>query len=124
MYELSPFERRLAPNEIVYRQGEKSHEMYYVRRGRIKMTTTNWGKETVLAVAGEGEFFGESALIDDTPRINTAVAVEDTELLVIDKESFEANLAKNPVLHHIFQTVIHRLQNLTALAYSDNEVKI
>jgi CRP/FNR family cyclic AMP-dependent transcriptional regulator len=120
----SRFERRLAQNEVVYRQGERSDEMYYVRKGRIKIIVNGWGKETLLTVVEEGGFFGETALIGDTPRINTAVALEEAELIVIDRQSFDANLAANPVLKYILETLIERIKEITALVYEKDEVKI
>lgn len=118
------FERRLAQNEVVYRQGERSAEMYYVRKGRVKIVVNGWGSETLLTVVEEGGFFGETALIENTPRINSAIALEDTELLVIDRESFEANLASNPVLKHILETLIRQLKDITALVREKEVVRI
>jgi len=124
MDELSHFEKRLAPDETVYRQGETSREMYYIRKGKVEISTMNWGVEKILAVLGTGEFFGETALTDSSPRIYTATAIEETELLIIDKDSFEANLAANPVLKYILETLIQRLRDVTALVSSKDEVKI
>ncbi len=118
------FERRLAQDEVVYRQGERSTEMYYVRKGRVKIVVKGWGNETLLTVVDEGGFFGETALVENTPRINSAIALEDTELLVIDRESFEANLASNPVLKHILETLIRQLKDITALVHEKEVVKI
>ncbi len=123
MNSLSPFERRLAQNEVIYHEGEESNEMYFVRKGKVKIVASSWGSQTILTVVEEGGFFGETALIDDTPRINSAVALEETELLVIDRESFQANLASNPVLKHILETLIQRIKDITALVCEKDVVK-
>jgi CRP/FNR family cyclic AMP-dependent transcriptional regulator len=117
---LSRFELQLTPGEVVFREGEKSNQMYYIREGRIKISVGKNGYEKVLTVLKEGDFFGETALIEDTPRLGTAIALEETELIIIDKESFEANLTANPAIAHILKNVIQRLRDVLTM-YTSKE---
>jgi CRP-like cAMP-binding protein len=50
----------------------------------------------ILSVLGEGEFFGEMALLDDEPRSAHVIAMEDSDLLVLRREDFEGILAQSP----------------------------
>jgi CRP-like cAMP-binding protein len=54
------------------------------------------GREVILSVMGEGEFFGEMALIDDEPRSAHVIAMEDSSLLVIRREDFQDLLKQTP----------------------------
>lgn len=122
---LSRFELQLAPGEVVFREGEKGNQMYYIREGRIKISVGKNGCEKVLTVLKEGDFFGETALIDDTPRLGTATALGETELIIIDKESFEANLTANPAIAHILKNLIQRLRDtLTMYTSKENQSNI
>ena len=118
---LSEYEMNLSPGEVVYHEGDKGNCMYYIREGKIKITIKRGKHEKVLSILTDGAFFGESALIDEKPRMATATAIEKTELLIIDKDSFQANLNSNPVLSHILKTVIHRMQNIAELYYEKEE---
>ncbi|NLI98613.1 cyclic nucleotide-binding domain-containing protein [bacterium] len=124
MDRLSSYERNLAPGEAVYKQGEKGREMYFVRKGRIKIFATNWGRETLLSTVDEGGFFGENALIDNMPRPHSAVAIEETELLVINEESFQTILTSNPVLKYIIEMLIQRLKEVSSLVYDSESISI
>ncbi|MBD3285556.1 cyclic nucleotide-binding domain-containing protein [candidate division WOR-3 bacterium] len=119
--DLSEYEMNLSSGEVVYNEGDKGNCMYYIRKGKIKITIKRGKHEKVLSILTDGAFFGESALIDEKPRMASATAVEETELLVINKASFEANLNSNPVLSHILKTVIHRMHNIADLYYEREE---
>lgn len=94
--------------------------MYYIREGRINLSTRKNGYEKVLTTLEKGDFFGETALIDEIPRITTATAIEETELIIIDRDSFEANLTANPAITHILKNVIQRLRDALTL-YTSKE---
>lgn len=120
---LSPFELQLAPGEVVFHEGNKGEEMYYIREGKIKISIRGGDQEKVLSVLTDGAFFGETALIDGKPRIATATAIEKTELLIVNKESFEADLDANPVLAHMLKTVVQRMRDIAELYYEKKEDK-
>ena len=53
------------------------------------------GREVILAILGQGEFFGEMGLIDEAPRSATVIAIEPCELLTISKLDFKKCLQEN-----------------------------
>ena len=50
------------------------------------------------------------ALIDSSPRHATAVALQETSLIIIDNESFQSKIAENPLINYIFETLTRRLR--------------
>ena len=73
-------------NRIIYRQGEPADSVFYVRRGKVQhAVTSKQGKEAIVAVLGDGEFFGEGCLAGRPLRIGTATAMADCTLVRIEK---------------------------------------
>ncbi len=71
--------------------------MMAVVRGRVKICIYSAdGKELVLNIIDRGGMFGEIALLDGQPRSADAVAIEDTELLVLDRNRLMPFLTANP----------------------------
>lgn len=85
-------------SDVIFEQNSSGHEMYIVCSGRVKLyCEPSKGRRTVLAVLKPGEHFGEMALIDDSPRSATAVAIQDnTQLVVLDKAKFLYLVSQQP----------------------------
>jgi CRP-like cAMP-binding protein len=77
------------PGTVLFRDGERGREMYVIQSGKVKITKEARGKEQVLAVLGDGEFFGEMAILNNKPRSANAVVLEESKMLVIDPKTFE-----------------------------------
>ena len=70
----------------VFRQGQPADSLFYLRRGKVKLTViSQQGKEAIVAILGAGEFFGEGCLAGQPLRMATAVAMTDCTLDKIDK---------------------------------------
>ena len=70
----------------VFRQGQPADSLFYIRRGKVKLTVISpQGKEAIIAILGAGEFFGEGCLAGQPLRMATAVAMTDCTLDKIDK---------------------------------------
>jgi len=84
------FLRTYKKNEVIFEQDTEGKEMFIVHRGKVRiLAKTTKGAASTLAVLGPGEFFGEMALIDGSPRSATTIADEDdTELIVLDMPKF------------------------------------
>src|ERR1043165_927713 len=76
--------RQLQPGEVFFKAGDTGEEMYGVVSGLIELRR---GDE-VLARVGPGDTFGEMAIIDEAPRALTAVAIEGSEVAVINRRTF------------------------------------
>jgi CRP/FNR family cyclic AMP-dependent transcriptional regulator len=89
--------RRFDPGEVIFHQQDIGEGLYLIARGAIRvfLTSAN-GQELTLAHFGPGEFFGELSVIDEEPRSATAVAVGQTELMILHREEFIEYLKLRP----------------------------
>ncbi len=79
--------------DILFRQGDKGTEMFYVFSGSVTLTA----RDTVAKVVKEGEYFGEMSLLLNSPRTATAVSSEPgTQVAVISHGTFETILREEP----------------------------
>jgi CRP/FNR family cyclic AMP-dependent transcriptional regulator len=77
---------RHRPNATIFQKGDPGDSMMAVVGGRVKICAYSAdGKELVLNIIDRGSLFGEIALLDGQPRSADAVAIEDTELLVLER---------------------------------------
>jgi len=73
-------------DQSVFRQGQPADSLFYLRRGKVKLTVISPdGKEAIIAILGTGEFFGEGCLAGRPLRMATAVAMTDCSIDKIDK---------------------------------------
>lgn len=98
--------------ETVFAQGARGKEMYIVYSGRVDLLVHLADGESRIATVQPGEFFGEMALIDDSPRSAAAVAAEnDTTVIVLDKANLVELLRRQPEIGVIMmQTLCSRLR--------------
>ena len=89
--------RRLDAGETLFKTGEPGESLYIVRDGEVELFIRDTaGQKILLAIAGNGEVFGELALLDRGPRTATAMALTDTELLELDREDLLLLFHKSP----------------------------
>jgi CRP-like cAMP-binding protein len=89
------FGRTAPAGTVLFREGEPGKDMYVIQSGKVRLTRTIRGVEKTLADLPAGEFFGEMSIINDKPRMATAVVLEDAQLLVLDPRTFEAMIKAN-----------------------------
>ncbi len=91
---------RHAPrNTVVLSEGDDTTSLYFIRSGRVRVTRTNEeGREVVIATLGEGDYFGEMALVDELPRSATVVTKTDCEFWVFRRTDFHRMLVDVPSL--------------------------
>jgi CRP/FNR family cyclic AMP-dependent transcriptional regulator len=89
--------RRLAPGEVLFHAGEPGESLYIVRSGEVELfVRDNAGQKIPLTIACANQIFGELALLDRGPRTATALALNDTELLELDREDLLLLFRKTP----------------------------
>ncbi|MFA5180153.1 MAG: Crp/Fnr family transcriptional regulator [Syntrophales bacterium] len=87
--------RSVRKGDVVFQKGDEGTALYAILRGRIKIIVTRpVGDKITVAILNDGDFFGEMALLDGMPRSADAVALEETQLAVLDRNDFLAFLAQ------------------------------
>jgi len=89
--------RRAEAGSVVVSQEEPGDVLFVIAKGKVKVALYgDTGREVILSMLHSGDFFGEMALLDRQPRSANVVAVEDSELLGLDREAFQTHLTANP----------------------------
>jgi CRP/FNR family transcriptional regulator/CRP/FNR family cyclic AMP-dependent transcriptional regulator len=87
----------LPKGSIILQQKEQTFDLHILLWGTVKVTLINSaGKEVVLDILREGDFFGELSFLDHKPRSATVTAITDVKMLVLAKEVFLRILQENP----------------------------
>ncbi|MBI5189722.1 MAG: Crp/Fnr family transcriptional regulator [Nitrospirae bacterium] len=103
--------RTIPAGTLIFRENEPGQDMYIIQGGSVKITKRVRDIEKTLVVLDKGEFFGEMSILNDKPRSASAYAVEDCDLLVIDRRTFEAMIKGNPeIALRIIKKLAARLQ--------------
>jgi CRP-like cAMP-binding protein len=107
--------RSYPARSVVVSQGEPANALFAIMRGRLKVAASAPdGRDTVLGIMGEGEVFGEVALLDGGTRSATCTAIEPCELLAIDRHQFLELLEQSPgIAVKLLQVLSGRLRRLS-----------
>ena len=88
---------RFAAGSVIFREGDLGSEMYIIQKGHVRISLQIGGKEREMAVLEKGDFFGEIAILNQSPaRSATAVAVDDIEVLRLRTSDLELLLRRKP----------------------------
>ncbi len=109
--------RHFVAKQMIIEQGSRGDEMYAVVHGRLKVTrSNNDGREINLAILEGGEIFGELAMLDGAPRNASVEALEDGELLVLQRSAVDQYLAHHPhVMRSLITSLCERLRSANDL---------
>lgn len=81
----------------LFETGDRGEELYIVHTGKVEIYIRNvTGEKIILTVAEQGDLFGEVSLVDRGPRTATAIALEDTKLIVLDRENLLVYFRSKP----------------------------
>jgi CRP-like cAMP-binding protein len=73
--------------QVIFSQGDQGRSVLYLQQGAVKLTiTSSRGKEAVIALLYPGDFFGEGCIAGQPLRVATAIAVEPTTALAIERQ--------------------------------------
>ncbi len=90
-------DRSYPRNSVILFEDDPGDALYVVISGLVKVVLIGEdGREVILSVLKEGDFFGEMSLIDDQPRSAHVIAMEDSSLLVMRREDFQHRLREAP----------------------------
>jgi len=117
--------RSFASGDIVCQEGSVEYCFYIILRGEVRVTKQiNPEELRLLNHLYAGDFFGEMALIHDTPRTATVTAVLPTEVLEINKTAFDQALQRSSsIAIAMIREVSRRLRDNDEMAISDLQIK-
>jgi CRP-like cAMP-binding protein len=108
---------RFRSSEPIFRKGESETDLMMIVEGRVKLSVTSSdGKELVANIVERGHMFGEIAVIDGKSRSYDATAVEDSEILIVQRRSLMPFLEQRPDICLRFMAALcERLRRSEAL---------
>jgi cAMP-dependent protein kinase regulator len=96
--------RTFQPGESIVTEGEAGHSMFAVVEGRVEVVRQLEGsKRRAVAAMGEGDFFGEMALLSEGPRLASVVAAERTVVLELTRARVEQLVQRHPSVGEVLQ---------------------
>jgi len=84
-------------DQTILRRDEPGNALYMINRGKVKVVLYGEsGREIILSILKDNDFFGEMALLDGAPRSASVVAVEPSKLFVLERSDFLEQVMKSP----------------------------
>ena len=90
------FAKQYKPGNVIISEYEPGNCFYLIQSGRVQLVKCVNGAKKNLDIMKPGEFFGEMAILDNSPRSATCVAIGNVECLEFNKENFELLITGNP----------------------------
>ena len=122
--------RKYNKKDKIYEEAGVARWLFFIIRGRIKTYKSNeFGKDLITHIYSEGDFFGYFPLLDDSPYIDNAIALEPAEVRLIPKNDFKLLLFNNRDFSAQFIKMLANEVNMTEqklieLAYSSVRRKV
>jgi len=92
-------------NDRIFAQGDIANTIFYIKEGRVKITVlSKQGKEAVVAILKDGDFFGEGCLAGQQVRMATAVAMTKCSVMKVEKGVAVALLHEEPSFADLFMS--------------------
>jgi CRP/FNR family transcriptional regulator, cyclic AMP receptor protein len=89
--------------QVIFSQGDAADSVFHIVRGKIKIAVTSeHGKEAVVALIGERDFFGEGCLIAQPLRLATATSMTDARVMRVEKAEMIRVLHAEPAFAEVF----------------------
>jgi CRP-like cAMP-binding protein len=101
------FNRTYPKDTMIFSETMPGKELYIIQKGTVKITKILGENEVLLAVLKPGDIFGEMSLIENKPRMASAITMEESQLLAVNKENFAKMVTAQP-------QIIARLTTLLA----------
>lgn len=117
-------------NNIILSEEDPGSALFVIEEGKVKVSrSSNDGKEVILAIINESDFFGEMALLDGMVRSATVTALEDSKLFMIQRNEFLELLKNYPevsiaLLTELTKRLRASSMKVKALSLKDAEGKV
>ena len=105
--------------DIIIEKGSHGTCAYIIESGKVEVSDLVNDKKIVFGVLVKGQIFGEMGLVEDQPRSATVTAIEDIQLAVLNRDSFNELFEKKPkVLLPIIKALFERLRTANKMIIS------
>jgi CRP-like cAMP-binding protein/CheY-like chemotaxis protein len=110
--------------KVIYSEGDMPTKLFFIKSGKVKIVRENSdGKELITTLCGAGDFFGYNALIENKIYTDTALALEECEILYIPQTDFFDLLFRNADVAQSFvkmlsNQILEKEHQLLGLAYN------
>jgi CRP/FNR family transcriptional regulator, cyclic AMP receptor protein len=111
-------QKKYTKGQVVISEGTEGKTVFLIRSGKVEVSKQSKNGPIRLAVLGQGEFFGELSLIDDlySKRTATVRALENTELMILDRKGFDKYLeGVPPGVYSLIKRLSKRLRDTDEL---------
>jgi CRP/FNR family transcriptional regulator, cyclic AMP receptor protein len=121
--------KKFAPRQRIYKTGDNTGQAYVMISGHVRVTTLDQDhQEVVIDEPAHGEFFGFASMLEQTPHQTTAIALEETQCLEVDRHDIAVLLQKKPLAGMDMLTVLgkqfHASQQLVRVRANRNANEI
>jgi CRP-like cAMP-binding protein len=115
---------------VIFSQGDAADSLFYIQKGKVKLSVVSaQGKEAVIAILGDGEFFGEACLGGQARRMATAVAITDCLAVRLDRAAAVRVLHEEPafselMVAHLLSRTIRIEEDLIDQLFNSSEKRL
>ncbi|HPY53815.1 MAG TPA: Crp/Fnr family transcriptional regulator [Treponemataceae bacterium] len=125
----SRFAKKYEANTVIIAEFEPGDTFYLIQSGRVQLVKCVNAARKNLDILMPGEFFGEMAILENSPRSATCMSIEPVEVLEFNKENFEVLITGNPqialVLLKLFcKRIYDQKRRLKTLVIHDTSARI
>jgi CRP/FNR family cyclic AMP-dependent transcriptional regulator len=94
-------------DQVIYAQGDVADTIFYIQKGKVKIVVlSDQGKEAVVGIMEQGQFFGEGCLNGQSVRIATATAMQECLITSISKTAMKSVLQSEPKFNEVFMAYL------------------
>jgi CRP/FNR family cyclic AMP-dependent transcriptional regulator len=117
--------KKFSPRQRIYKTGDATGQAYVMVSGRVRVTTLDQDhQEVVVDEPSHGEFFGFASMLEQTPHQTTAIALEESQCLEVDRHDIAVLLQRKPMAGMDMLTVLgkqfHASQQLVRVRANRN----
>ena len=95
--------KRHADREVIFSQADPADALFYIQKGKVRLTVvSNRGKQAVIAILGNGDFFGEGCLAGQLVRMSSAAAMGECSVVRLEKAAAMAVIRSEPAFSELF----------------------
>jgi CRP-like cAMP-binding protein/CheY-like chemotaxis protein len=122
--------KKYKKKEAIYVEGSSPNFLYLIEKGKVKIYREHqYGKELIVSLLKEGDFFGYTALLHENNYNESAESMEDTTIVMIPKDDFYALLNNNyQVMKRFVKLLSNEVQEkeeqLLQMAYSSVKKRV